>query len=207
MGICYNNFEVNMKEIIFVTSNPGKVQSAQKHIAQNISLKIYEYDIDEPDVNDIEYIAEYKLRQAFEKVKKPCLSLDAGFYIPNFPGKPNFPGAFPKRELLYKFGIEGLLERMKDVKDRECYFKECLAYYDGKEVKKFFAFVRGNLSTEIRGRDTKQKWSDLWYVFIPQNCTKTMAEMTEDERAHRNDGYVSPFDLFNEWFDNEKDIL
>ena len=42
---------------------------------------------------------------------------------------------------------------------------------------------------------------------IPQNCTKTMAEMTEDERAHRNDGYVSPFDLFNEWFDNEKDIL
>lgn len=195
-----------MKEIIFVTSNMGKVASAKKHIEKNIELKHYEYDIAEPEVNDIEYIAEYKVRQAYGRVNKPCISLDAGFYIPAFPGKPDFPGAFPKRELLNKMGIDGLLEIMKDVKNRECYFKECLAYFDGRQVKKFFGYVKGTLSTEIRGNDTDQKWSDLWYVFIPKNCQKTMAEMTDEERANRNDGYVNPFVEFNEWFKKESGL-
>ena len=91
---------------------------------------------------------------------------------------------------------------MKDVKNRECYFKECLAYFDGKQLKTFYGYVRGTLSTEIRGNDTNKKWSDLWYVFIPQNNTLTMAEMTDEQRANRKDGYVNPFLKFSEWFLN-----
>lgn len=194
-----------MKEIIFVTGNKGKLASAQKHFDENVKLINIDYDIEEPEINDIEYIAEYKVKTAFSKTHKPCLALDAGFYIPNYPGSPNFPGAFPKRELLNKIGIDGLLENMKDVENRECYFKECLAYFDGREVRKFFGITYGKLSTEKRGIDTAQKWSDLWYVFIPKNCTKTMAEMTDEERANRNDGYISPFISFRKWFENKED--
>ena len=39
--------------------------------------------------------------------------------------------------------------------------------------------------------------SDLWYVFIPKNCTKTLAEMSDDERKNRKDDSVNPFIEFN----------
>lgn len=189
-----------MKEIIFVTSNKGKIETAKNHLNGSVNIMSYNYDIDEPEVNDIEYIAEFKVKEAYKKVQKPCVSLDAGFYIPEFPNCPNFPGAFPKRELLNKLGIDGLLEKMKNVPNRECYFKECLAYFDGENFKKFFGYVHGFLATEKHGHDSNEKWSDLWYVFIPDNNTKTMAEMTDEERANRNDGYICPFDKFKEWF-------
>ncbi len=190
------------KEIVFVTTNKGKLATAQKYFNKDVKIVYCDYEIEEPNINDIEVIATHKVTEAFKLVNKPCISLDAGFYIPNYPGNPNFPGAFPKRELLNKIGIDGLLKNMKDVKNRECYFKECLAYFDGKQLKTFYGYVRGTLSTEIRGNDTNKKWSDLWYVFIPQNNTLTMAEMTDEQRANRKDGYVNPFLQFSEWFLN-----
>lgn len=188
------------KEIVFVTSNKGKLSTAQTYFDKDVKIIHCDYDIKEPDVNDIDYIAEYKVKEGFSRLGKPCISLDAGFYIPSFPNCPNFPGAFVRRELVEKLGLNGLLERMKDVQDRGCYFKECLAFFDGKELKKFYGYVRGTLSKEIRGNDTDKKWSDLWYVFIPQNNCKTMAEMTDEERRNRKDGYVNPFVQFSEWY-------
>ena len=54
-----------------------------------------------------------------------------------------------------------------------------------QNVKKFYGVAIGSLSTEIRGLDRDKKWSDLLFVFIPRNSTKTMAEMTDDERKTR----------------------
>lgn len=125
------------KQIVFVTSNRGKLESARSHLEKDIELVYFDCDIKEPEINDIDYIAEYKVKEAYKKIGKPCIALDAGFYIPAFPGKPNFPGAFPRRELLETIGLKGLLDKMKNVSNRECYFKECLAYYDGKMLKNF----------------------------------------------------------------------
>ena len=61
---------------------------------------------------------------------------------------------------------------MRNAKSRECYFKECLAYYDGNETKLFYGYAHGQLATEIRGNETGSKWSELWYLFIPDNCIK-----------------------------------
>jgi len=191
-----------MLEIIFVTTNKGKVETAKQKIDKSINLKHIDFEINEPNINDINVIAEHKVKTAFSKLGKPCISLDAGFYIPNYPNNPNFPGAFPKRELINKIGIDGLLENMQGVKDRTCYFKECLAYYDGINLKMFYGYVYGTLTTKKRGIDSSKKWSDLWYVFIPKNCTKTLAEMTDEERKNRKDDSVNPFIEFNSWFKN-----
>lgn len=43
----------------------------------------------------------------------------------------------------------------------------------------------GRLSEKILGSDTNKKWSDLWYIFIPYGYDKTLAEMTDEERANR----------------------
>ncbi len=190
-----------MKEIIFVTGNPGKRALAQQHFDEDfILLKCYEYELDEPKLNDIEFIAKSKVLQAYKKVKQPCIALDAGFYIKNYPNNSNFPGAFPKRDLLESIGINGLLENMKDVDDRYCCFKECLAYYDGEEIKYFYGINEGTLSRKILGNDTDKKWSELWYVFIPKNCNKTLMEMSDEERLNRKDGHTDPFIEFKRWY-------
>ena len=66
---------------------------------------------------------------------------------------------------------------MNGIKNRKCAFKECLAYYDGKEIKYFDGNHDGELSEEILGVDKSEKWSDLWYIFKPKGFEKTLAEI------------------------------
>ena len=73
---------------------------------------------------------------------------------------------------------------MKNEKDRNCYFLDCLTFYDGKDYYQFFGICKGILSEEKRGECLKKAKSDLWYVFIPHNCTKTLAEMNAKERFY-----------------------
>ena len=49
---------------------------------------------------------------------------------------------------------------------------------------------------------TKRAKSNLWYIFIPKNCEKTLAEMSDEERKNRNDGHTSATELFAEWYQN-----
>ena len=164
------------EEIIFVTSNKGKIATAQKYF-KDIKLKAYNYDLIEPRTDDIKEIAESKVRQAYKVVKKPCIALDAGFFIEDLNG---FPRAFVNFAL-DTLGIEGILKQMEGIKNRKCTFKESLAYFDGKNLLFFEGIYEGTLSKKIRGIDNKEKWSDLWYIFIPGGYDKTLAEMTKDE--------------------------
>ena len=196
-----------MKVIYFVTSNKGKIETLKKYFQDtDIIIKNVSTNYEEPYVNNIEYIAKEKVLEGYKQLNKPCISLDAGFYIPSYPNKPNFPGAFPKRDLLDKIGINGLLEKMKDVKDRKCFFKECLAYYDGKDITYFYGVSEGTLSFEVKGMDSFKKWSDLWYVFVPKNESKTLAEMSEYERNTRKDGHTSALEEFSKWYKKIKVI-
>ncbi|MDE6583343.1 MAG: hypothetical protein K2K31_01670 [Clostridia bacterium] len=191
--------------IYFVTTNKGKLASAQSNLSRfGITLNYVDHEVTEPNINDIEYIATYKVKEAYQILKKPCITLDSGFYIPHYPDQANFPGAFPKRELLEKIGIDGLLEKMKNTTSRECYFKECVAYYDGKDVKYFYGTISGTLSTEIRkGNNPTEKWSELWYVFIPEGFDKTMAEMTEQERESLKTTETDSLFKFANWFSKQ----
>lgn len=47
------------------------------------------------------------------------------------------------------------------------------------------ANILGNLSNNIQGKDRKEKWSDLWYIFKPFGYDKTLAQMSEEERKSR----------------------
>lgn len=164
------------EEIVFVTSNKGKMASAQRHFT-DIKFKIYNHDLIEPRSDDIREIAEFKVRQAYELIQKPCLALDAGFFIEALNG---FPRAFVNFTL-DTLGIEGILKQMQDVENRKCAFKECLAYYDGLNLLHFDGNVEGILATKIKGYNNDQKWSDLWYIFIPFGYNKTLAELSNEE--------------------------
>ena len=79
-----------MKEVIFVTHNKGKIESAKKHLKE-VNFKTYEYELEEPRSDDIKYISKYKVEEAYKLVHKPCISLDCGFWIDELKG---FPRAF-----------------------------------------------------------------------------------------------------------------
>ena len=126
----------------------------------------------------------------------------AGIYIENYPNIPDYPGAFVKRSGISE-NIDELLETMKDVENRNCKFVDCLTFYDGKELYTFFGVSKGTLAYQKKGLKRENKLSNLWYVFIPNNHTKTLAEMTDKERENRKDGHTSASELFLKWYNKK----
>lgn len=195
-----------MDKIYYVTGNPGKVASASKYLG-GIEVEMVDYDFVEPDVNDIKYTAEWKVRRAYEMIGKPCIALDSGFYIPNYPKEENFPGAFVKRKIINGIGIDGLLREMKEISDRDCYFLECLAYYDGECLEFFYGKSEGTLADIRSGIDNDKKWSPLWEIFIPLGYDKTLSEMTDVEREERPNTTSAFFEFKNWVIDGKKKLI
>jgi XTP/dITP diphosphohydrolase len=193
-----------MEEIVFVTHNKGKAQSAEKYF-KNLKISTYDFELDEPRSDDVKEIATAKVRQAYEVVGKPCIALDTGFFIEALNG---FPKAFVNFSL-DTIGIDGILKLMEGKENRKCKFDECLAYYDGKEYKYFYGNHPGNLSNQKQGLDRKEKWSDLWYVFKPKGFEKTLAEMNAEERENRRkvDGSYEALQKFAQWYENQEKII
>ena len=191
-----------MNEIIFVTHNKGKIATAKKQL-QEIDFKVFEYDLEEPRSDDIKYISKYKVIEAYKLVNKPCISLDSGFWIDELNG---FPRAFVNFAL-DTIGIEGMLKLMEGKENRACRFTECLSYYDGKELQQFMGSHEGTLAEKILGKDSSEKWSDLWYIYKPSGYDKTLAEMTESERNNRKKyESVSSMEVFAKWYkENNKE--
>ncbi len=56
-----------MEEIVFVTHNKGKIESAKKDLKE-VNFKVYEYELEEPRSDDINYISKYKVMEAYKLV-------------------------------------------------------------------------------------------------------------------------------------------
>ena len=94
---------------------------------------------------------------------------------------------------------------MKEKENRACQFTECLSYYDGESLHQFMGYHEGTLAKEKRGDDSNKKWSDLWYIFIPDGYSKTLAEMSEEERKNRQKiDSTDAFLEFANWYNNRK---
>ena len=192
-----------MEEIVFVTHNKGKAKSAEKYF-KDLKILTYEYELSEPRSDDIKLIATSKVMEAYSIVNKPCIALDAGFFINSLNG---FPKAFVNF-VLDTIGIEGILKLIEDKTDRTCAFRECLAYFDGNEIKYFFGETKGTLSKYIHVDNNGCRWSDLWYVFIPDGFTKTLSEMTMEELDKRPliDKSTSAMEEFSLWYKEKEKI-
>lgn len=188
----------DMNEIVFVTHNKGKIASANKQL-DGVNFKVFEYDLEEPRSDDIKYISKYKVMEAYKLVNKPCISLDSGFWIDELDG---FPRAFVNFAL-DTIGIAGILKLMEGKENRKCRFTECLSYYDGNELHQFMGKHEGTLASEALGNDTDKKWSDLWYIYQPYGYNKTLAQMTDEERANRKKyDSVDSMREFSKWYKN-----
>lgn len=194
--------------IVFCTHNPGKIQSANKYFEGVVQFETVDYDI--PEIRgSIEEIAIAKVKDAFKRIGKPTIAMDAGFDIPALN---HYPGSYVNH-MLETIGIDGVLKLMSENEVRECEFTQCLAYYDGTgEPIVFHGSHKGILSNEKRGIISADDWSDLSLIFIPaeeiSGKKRTLAELNHEERVEltrRNDNVShSAFNAFKEWFIQKK---
>ena len=190
-----------MGKLFYLTGNYGKFVRVKERFENcDVDIDFCDCDLDELDVNDIELISRDKATQAYDKLHVPVFVMDTGFYIDNYPDNPGYPGAFVKRSGISS-DVDSLLSVMSNVSNRTCRFKDCLTFYDGNEFYSFFGETEGSLSYEKRGDFIKKGLYNLWYVFIPKNNDKTLAEMSDYERNNRNDDHVSALDEFIKWYE------
>lgn len=189
-------------KLTYVTGNKGKYYSVKEKFAKhNLPIEFLNYDFAELEINDIELISRTKAEEAYKILQSPCFVADSGFYIKNYPDNPGYPGAFVKRSGISD-NIEILLEVMKDVKNREACFLDCVTFYDGNEFYTFYGISEGTITYESRGDHIEKAKSNLWYVFVPKNHDKTLAEMTDEERNNRHDEHTSAYEEFINWYEN-----
>jgi len=192
-----------MKNITFVTTNKGKYNSAKKVLA-DYNIDVIHKNISLPESQDgsLEEIATNKAIYAYNLVHSPLLTMDAGFFIPSLH---EFPGIFA-HYVVDTLGVEGLLRLTQD-KDKSAEFREVLCYLESpeKEPKLFYRVVKGRLSNQIRGKLHAGHWSELALVFIPQNYTQTMAEMSQEtfEKFQREVDSNSHWEQFARFFSSE----
>ena len=189
-----------MENLVFATGNVNKGYEIEERFnKEEIPIEIVEINFQEPEINDIEFVSKSKAAQAYKILNRPCFVIDSGFNIHNYPGNPDYPGAYVRRSGLSE-NIDYLLDVMKNVCDRTCAFLDCLTFYDGEEFYCFYGKDEGIITYEKRGVENKAMRSKLWYLFQPDDSSKTLAEMTDIERLSRKDGHLSAKEQFIEWY-------
>lgn len=194
-----------MKEIIFVTSNKGKVATMQRHIKRHgVDLKIVQQSLDiiEPQADTSVEVAKVKARQAYKILKRPVLVDDSSFHISVLGG---FPGPYIKY-MIATIGIDGIMSFMRGKPDRNAYFLSSLVYIDELGVEHIFedAPYYGTITQEIDDYDSEKSWSELHKIFIPSGSDKVLARMTDEDRLRvDNAKELDSYEKFCLWAKNE----
>ena len=182
-----------MKEIIYVTGNWAKVESA-KQILEPLGFKINNIKMDtiEIQADSMEEVAKYSAKYASDKLKTNVLKNDSGLVIPSLNG---FPGPYT-HYVEDTIGEDGVLKLMEGIENRDAYFIEALAYCEyGKEPIVIVSKTEGTIDTKKSG---EYGWS--WdFIFIPKDQTKTMANFKDEDRWNlwNNTGYEKLAEYLN----------
>ena len=166
-------------EVYFATTNKGKFYSISKELEiYGIKVLHVPINIPEPRSEDPLEVAKEKVIYAYEKIKKPCIANDGGFFIYSLNG---FPKAFVNF-VLKTIEIEGILKLMEGIDDRRCEFRGAIAYLDSTldEPMIFASRTKGTLTNEPKGEIKEFNWSPLSLIFVPEGENKTLSEMSEE---------------------------
>ena len=127
----------------FVTTNRGKVREALDFLADVADVVQFDYDYVEIQSDDLEAIAAYGAREAFEAAggEDPVFVDDAGLFIDALGGFPGPYSAYVEDTL----GIERVWQLARDLDDRSAAFRCVIAYADAAGVETFAGVVEGRI--------------------------------------------------------------
>jgi non-canonical purine NTP pyrophosphatase (RdgB/HAM1 family) len=165
-------------KITLVTGNPNKVKEIEAIAHGRLEFQNQKIDLTEIQSADLHEIVERKLKEAYEKIGGPVVVEDTAAGLDNLNG---LPGPFIKF-FHDKIGDDALFKLAK--RDGEPASITCTAgYYDGQNLIITDGVIKGTV-TSPRGDNGFQ----LDKVFVPEGETRTMAEMSPEEKnaiSHR----------------------
>lgn len=181
--------------LVLATHNLDKRQELHQMLERELrsQIEILTLDDIEPAIGDIEETgttleenALIKARAVFEKTNIPSVADDTGLEVLELGGAPGvYSARYSGEGATYKSNIEKLLRELGGNPDRRATFTSVIAFID--ESGNEFLF-RGEIRGRIGWRANGTNGFGYDPIFLPEDGTKTFAEMTAEEKneiSHR----------------------
>ena len=182
-----------MKEILFATSNKGKVKEVKQILEkENIIVKsLLDFEpIEEPIEDGLTFYdnAVIKAKYYYNIFKIPVLTDDSGLEVFSLN---NEPGVFSARysgcldpSLKDQKNIDKLLDNLKGIEDRGAQFRCSMVFYDGNSILSTDGIVLGKIIDEQCGNN------GFGYdpIFLPDGYKETLSSISLEEKnkiSHR----------------------
>jgi len=163
-----------MKKINLITCNEHKMKEYKILLEPEFKVNVIRIDYPELRSDNVAEIAALAAKQIAGKLKKVVVLEDAGFFIRALKGFPGTSTAY----IFKRIGNKGILQLMKGVKDRKCWYRVAVAYCaPEKEPKIFVGEDEGRVSLKEKG---KSGWG-CDPIFIPKGKNKTYGELKGKE--------------------------
>ncbi len=180
-----------MIKLVFATANLNKVKEIDKLLPESVqltSLKELGQKQDIPETSKtIEGNAIQKANFVTDKYSVNCFADDTGLEINALKGKPGVNSArYAGEEKDDEANIKLVLKNLEDQSKRGAQFKTVIALNLDGEQHLFFGVVKGTIRKQRIGNN------GVGYdpIFEPENCGKTFAQMTLEEKINIRTGLV-----------------
>jgi len=186
---------VFMKTVFFVTTNKGKAREVKKILKGRVKIVVKPIELHEDHSLSHEQIAVSKAKQAFERLRKPVVVDDTGFFVRGFK---DFPGVKSK-QVFQKLGLAGF---MRKCGGRKAFALTIAAYYDGKKMRLFKGVSKYTISKTASKKRLIEGFPYLSCA-IPQGSTKRVADFSKSEMEAflvRQNHRARAFNKFAKWF-------
>lgn len=170
-------------KIIFASNNANKLAEIQQALGDRfelVSLKDIGFTGDIPETGrTLEANAMEKANYIFKRYNQPVFADDSGLEINALKGEPGVDTAHYSGSRDAHANMQKVLIGLGDSKNREARFRTVIAFVNEDESSLFQGNVEGQISMKMVG----DKGFGYDPIFIPENGTKTFAEMTKEEKA------------------------
>lgn len=170
-------------KIIFASNNANKlseIQSALGNEFELVSLEDIGFEEEIPETgNSLEANALQKANYIFSRYKTPVFADDSGLEIEALNGEPGVDTAHYSGTRDAMANMTKVLIGLKDSPNRKAKFRTVIAFVAPEGEKLFQGEVAGSISIKMTGNN------GFGYdpIFIPENESRSFAEMTNAEKA------------------------
>jgi len=190
-----------MKKLIYLTTNPHKVEEANEFFGKKYG---FDLEIVNPDFEILEIqaktcgeVAGFSAKYAADKLGYPVLKSDTGLYLDALGGLPGPYNAYFDKQI----GVDKFLEMLKGEKNRKARIEHCFAYCEpGSNPIIFTGGGTGTISRKAKGE--RGRWHDKF--FIPDGETKTLSELRDIDYEREASYWGTAIDDFAKWYKENK---
>jgi len=186
-----------MKKLIYLTTNPHKVEEANKFFKEkygfNLEIVNPDFEILEIQAKTCTEVAAFSAKYAADKLGYAVLKSDTGMYLDALGGLPGPYNAYFDKQI----GVEKFLELLRDETNRKARLEHCFAYCEpGCEPIVFSGGGEGTIAYEPKG--IRGRWHD--FFFIPNGEDKTLSELRDIDYEREAKYWGDAIEQFAKWY-------